>query len=57
MNTLEDTMFSRLAIALVTVGLLIHQPCLAQAPRERVDTEVINKIREEGLKKSKAMET
>jgi carboxypeptidase Q len=50
-------MFSRLAIALVTVGLLIHQPCLAQAPRERVDTEVINKIREEGLKKSKAMET
>jgi len=50
-------MFSRLAIALVTVGLFIHQPCPAQAPRERVDTEVINKIREEGLKKSKAMET
>ena len=30
---------------------------VAQAPRERVDTEVINKIKEEGLKKSKVMET
>src|SRR5262245_35055761 len=29
----------------------------AQAPRERVDTDVINKIKEEGLKKSKVMET
>lgn len=50
-------MFSRIAAALVVVGLLIHQPCLAQATRERLDTEVISKIREEGLKKSKAMET
>lgn len=30
---------------------------LAQPPREKVDAEVIKKIREEGLKNSKAMET
>jgi Zn-dependent M28 family amino/carboxypeptidase len=50
-------MSSRIAAVLVVVGLLIARPCPAQAPRERLDTEVINKIREEGLKKSKAMET
>src|SRR6516165_10855567 len=57
MKALEDSMFSRIAVALVIFGLLIHQPCQAQTTRERLDTEVINKIREEGLKKSKAMET
>lgn len=52
-------MRSSLAICLAILGLSVWPSAhsLAQPPREKVDTEVINKIREEGLKKSKAMET
>ncbi|HMC09792.1 MAG TPA: M28 family peptidase, partial [Pirellulaceae bacterium] len=46
-----------LYLMLIGLGLLLPARLPAQAPRERVDTEVINKIREEGLKKSKVMET
>lgn len=47
-------------LALAILGLAIAQPAFAQRsrePAENVDTEVINKIKEEGLKKSQAMET
>src|SRR5262245_33944786 len=49
----------RLLVTLLVVaaGLAGGVPSLAQTPRERVDTEVINKIKEEGLKNSKVMET
>src|SRR5438093_10021797 len=46
-----------IGLTLVALGLGLQTPGSAQAPRERVDTEVINKIKEEGLKKSKVMET
>jgi carboxypeptidase Q len=47
-------------LAVVVLGLGIAQPALAQRsrePAEKVDTEVVNKIKEEGLKKSQVMET
>src|SRR4029078_10090187 len=55
----EASMRSSLALVSIVSGLVLLLPASspAQTTRERVDTEVINKIREEGLKKSKAMET
>lgn len=44
------------ALALLILTL-VGVPAVAQAPRERVDTEVVNKIKEEGQKRSKVMET
>jgi carboxypeptidase Q len=44
-------------ILLVLIGFADAPGLRAQAPRENVDTNVINKIKEEGLKKSKVMET
>src|SRR4051812_10183341 len=49
--------FRSTVVALVLLALLIGPRAVAQAPRERVDTEVVNKIKEEGLKRSKVMET
>jgi carboxypeptidase Q len=45
------------AVGLVLFCLSAQRSALAQSPREKVDTEVINKIKEEGLKKSQVMET
>jgi hypothetical protein len=45
---------------LAILGLAIAQPAFAQRtrePAEKVDTEVVNKIKEEGQKKSQVMET
>ncbi|MCI0357828.1 MAG: M20/M25/M40 family metallo-hydrolase [Planctomycetaceae bacterium] len=50
-------LISVIAIAAVLVGSLSGLPCLAQAPEERVDREAIKKIKEEGLERSKVMET
>src|SRR4051812_14129704 len=47
----------RWTVVIALVALLVQSPAVAQAPRERVDTEVVNKIKEEGLKRSKVMET
>jgi carboxypeptidase Q len=48
-----------IAVCLVICGVSVWPTAnsLAQPPREKVDAEVIKKIREEGLKNSKAMET
>src|SRR5437016_4642448 len=46
-----------LLFSLSDCSSLVTLPAVAQAPRERVDNEVIAKIKEEGLKRSKAMET
>ena len=53
-STTISTVFFGL-IVLVAVPSQAQSP--TPAPRERVDTEVVNKIKEEGLKKSKVMET
>src|SRR6478752_7394976 len=47
----------RSTAVVIAVALLLPLPALAQAPRERVDTEVVNKLKEEGQKRSKVMET
>ena len=47
-------------LSLAVLGLAIAQPANAQSrrePSEKVDTEAVNKIKEEGLKKSQVMET
>jgi hypothetical protein len=46
-----------LVVLLLQSPAVAQSPATAQAPRERVDTEVVNKIKEEGLKRSKVMET
>jgi len=45
------------AIALLCLSLFPGSMCLAQAPEERIDRDVIKKIKEEGLERSKVMET
>jgi hypothetical protein len=47
----------RISIAFIVVALLIGTPVVAQTPREKVDLEMIGKIKEEGLKHSQIMET
>jgi hypothetical protein len=42
---------------MVSLVILVASPSHGQTPRERVDQEVINKIKEEGLKRSQVMET
>src|SRR5947208_12089119 len=44
-------------VVLTLLALRGSTPTVAQTPREKIDTEVINKIKEEGLKRSKVMET
>src|SRR6185369_9586554 len=58
----EELMRSSLLrfLSVTILGLAIAQPALGQRTREqaeKVDTEVVNKIKEEGLKKSQVMET
>jgi carboxypeptidase Q len=51
-------MCARFLVALVAlVGMADASVLLAQAPQEKVDTQVIDKIKEEGLKRSQVMET
>src|SRR4029450_4692763 len=45
------------AFALLSIGWGFGSAASAQAPREKVDLEVVAKIKEEGLKRSKVMET
>src|SRR5689334_9719267 len=59
----EEAMRFRSTVVLAIGALILQSPAVAQSPptaqgpRERVDTEVVNKIKEEGLKRSKVMET
>ena len=45
------------ALALALFVCLCGRAALAQVPAEKIDNEVINKIKEEGLKKSEVMDT
>jgi carboxypeptidase Q len=55
----KTAMRKTLPVTLLLSALIFAsaRPLPAQAPRERVDTEIVNKIKEEGLKRSKVMET
>src|ERR1700752_4313708 len=44
-------------IALLAVSVLLALPVAAQLQQERVDMSAMSKIREEGLQRSKVMET
>ena len=51
-------MFRRMPIIVIAICLCAHrQIVVAQGPAEKLDTEVVKKIREEGLKRSAVMET
>src|SRR5262245_42639129 len=49
--------FRAAAVALISLSLSLGSSVWAQTPREKVDLEIVAKIKEEGLKNSKAMET
>ena len=49
------THFAGVFIAFIT--LAVPSALLAQAPQEKADTAIIDKIKEEGLKRSQVMET
>src|SRR5215467_12604071 len=44
----EEAMRFRSIVVVALLTLLVQLHATAQAPRERVDTEVVNKIKEEG---------
>src|SRR5687767_10248179 len=53
-----QSMRARPIVALVALLAFAQAPVLlAQAPQEKVDTQIIDKIKEEGLKHSQVMET
>src|SRR5262245_31838477 len=47
----------RVVFALITASVALASSATAQQPREKVEQEIIAKIKEEGLQRSKAMET
>ena len=53
-------LFRKTAVLVFLLGCfpaLLHAQLAPETPREKVDTEVVNKIKEEGTKNSKVMET
>ena len=54
MRALRAALFALVAVSL---AIAISTPASAQQPREKVDQEIIAKIKEEGLQRSRAMET